>query len=132
MAKAKSEGPAKRGGRKGSAQSPSVETGTGHGIDLSGLDRETLIQLRRDVETSLQSYDKRRRDEALREMQAVAEKHGVSFKDLVRGDSSRSANRPKYRSPENSELTWTGRGRQPSWFKEAVESGRRPDELLIG
>ena len=28
---------------------------------------------------------------------------------------------PKYRNPDNPEQTWTGRGRQPTWVKEALK-----------
>lgn len=39
--------------------------------------------------------------------------------------------KPKYRSATDPKLTWTGRGRQPKWVAEWVESGRSLDELLI-
>ena len=29
--------------------------------------------------------------------------------------------RVKFRHPENSDLTWSGRGKQPGWLKEALE-----------
>ncbi len=37
---------------------------------------------------------------------------------------------PKYRDP-NSGKTWSGRGLQPLWFRDALNSGRRPEELEI-
>lgn len=27
--------------------------------------------------------------------------------------------------------TWTGRGKRPNWFKAAIESGKRPDDLAV-
>jgi DNA-binding protein H-NS len=38
---------------------------------------------------------------------------------------------PKYRHPENPELTWSGRGRKPKWFVAALEQGKTPEEMLI-
>jgi len=38
---------------------------------------------------------------------------------------------PKYRHPENPEMTWTGRGRQPDWMKDALENGQSKDDFLI-
>jgi DNA-binding protein H-NS len=38
---------------------------------------------------------------------------------------------PKYRHPDNAELTWAGRGKQPSWLKEALASGLTREEMLI-
>ncbi|WP_425467304.1 H-NS family nucleoid-associated regulatory protein [Parasedimentitalea maritima] len=29
-------------------------------------------------------------------------------------------------------MTWSDRGRQPAWFKEAVAGGATPDDLEIG
>lgn len=38
---------------------------------------------------------------------------------------------PKYRHPENQDLTWTGRGNKPRWVQELLEAGRSLEELLI-
>ena len=101
------------------------------GVDLSKLDRDELLQLQKDVEAALRNYEKRKRDEALSEMQKVAEKHGLALKDVMPGGTKRSVRVPKYRHPENPSLTWSGRGRQPDWFKEAMEAGHSRDDLLI-
>ena len=37
----------------------------------------------------------------------------------------------KYKHPGNPAKTWSGRGRQPAWVKEHLESGKDLDELLI-
>jgi DNA-binding protein H-NS len=39
--------------------------------------------------------------------------------------------RPTYRNPRNSAETWTGRGRQPKWVREALAAGACLDDLLI-
>jgi len=40
---------------------------------------------------------------------------------------------PKYRDPANPSVTWTGRGRQPLWFAEAIKKrGVTAESLLIG
>jgi DNA-binding protein H-NS len=38
---------------------------------------------------------------------------------------------PKYRNPQNSLETWTGRGRFPAWVKELKEAGGNLDACLI-
>ena len=101
-------------------------------FDLDGLGREELLQLQKDVDRALRTYEKRKRDEALREMQAVAETHGLSLKDLMGAKrSGRTPQVPKYQHAENPALTWSGRGRQPAWFKEAVDAGVSRKDLLI-
>ena len=102
-----------------------------NGVDLGALDRDELLQLSKDVEKALRSYDKRKRDEALREMELVAQKHGIALKDVVQGGPKRSVQVPKYKHPENPALTWSGRGRQPAWFKEAMDAGHSRDDLLL-
>lgn len=38
---------------------------------------------------------------------------------------------PVYRNPGNSAETWTGRGRQPKWVRDALASGARLEDLSI-
>jgi len=38
---------------------------------------------------------------------------------------------PVYRNPSNSAETWTGRGRQPKWVRDALASGARFEDLAI-
>ena len=38
---------------------------------------------------------------------------------------------PAYRNPRNSAETWTGRGRKPSWLREALANGIRLEDLAI-
>ena len=38
---------------------------------------------------------------------------------------------PAYRNPCNSAETWTGRGRQPKWLREALARGMRLADLAI-
>jgi DNA-binding protein H-NS len=39
--------------------------------------------------------------------------------------------KPKYRNPENNAQTWTGRGIKPVWFRNALASGKREQDMLI-
>lgn len=39
---------------------------------------------------------------------------------------------PKYRDPQNSENTWTGRGRMPRWMAAATKGGKaKKEDFLI-
>lgn len=48
-------------------------------------------------------------------------------KSSERPMSSASASQPKYRDEHGN--SWSGRGPRPKWFKEALASGRTPDEF---
>jgi len=39
--------------------------------------------------------------------------------------------KPKYRNPGDATQTWSGRGKQPRWFAEALAGGKSADDLLI-
>ena len=38
---------------------------------------------------------------------------------------------PKYRNPDNTDETWTGRGKQPRWLAALTSQGRSVDEFVI-
>jgi DNA-binding protein H-NS len=37
----------------------------------------------------------------------------------------------KYANPANKSATWSGRGRKPRWFSEALAKGKKPEDLSI-
>ncbi len=100
-------------------------------INLDKMSNEELVSLQKDVKKALATYEDRRRKEALIEMQEVARKHGLDLSDVVKSSKKGAVSAPKYRHPENPELTWAGRGRQPRWIKEAIEDGRTLDDMRI-
>ena len=38
---------------------------------------------------------------------------------------------PKYRNPDNTNETWSGRGKQPRWLQAYTSQGRMLDDFLI-
>ena len=97
--------------------------------DLDSLSRAELEKLRSEVERALSTLAERERSAALAAVEAAAQAHGFSLKDLTglnvgRPKSKEKAkNPPKYRNPENPTVTWTGRGRKPQWIKDAEDNG---------
>ena len=71
---------------------------------------------------------------ALAAAKEAAAKYGFTLDELV-SDSKRATTKtssaPKYAHPENSSITWTGRGRRPNWVKEALEAGKSLEDFLI-
>lgn len=102
-------------------------------IDISSLTLEDLKSLRTKINRAIDTFEDRRKKEALAAADAKAREYGFSISELM--DSGKKGNPPprpaKYRHPENPELTWTGRGRQPQWYKDAVEGGADPSDMLI-
>lgn len=103
-------------------------------IDLNSFSLTDLKQLQRDVTKAIDGYEDRQRQEARAELEQKARELGFSLNELVeapRRKSGRKVFPPKYRHPENPELTWSGRGRRPEWIKEFTENGGQLDDLLI-
>ena len=105
-------------------------------MNLSKYNSQELRQLKADIDKELK---KRRKDEvrlAQKELKTVAERYGFSLSELLSAQPPKSGGAVKaagkFRHPEDSEKTWSGRGRKPSWVKEWEAQGRTVDELRIG
>jgi len=99
--------------------------------DLNSMSLDELKKLRKDVDAAIRSFEDRKKKAALAELEAKAAELGFSLNDLTGAARGRKVNPPKYRHPENPTLTWSGRGRQPDWYKDLVNSGTDPESLLI-
>ncbi|WP_424973304.1 H-NS family nucleoid-associated regulatory protein [Dinoroseobacter sp. S76] len=102
-----------------------------HDIDLREMTFEELAALEKDVAKAKKTYTDRKKKEALAAAEAAAREHGFSLAELSNGAKAKPVSVPKYQHPENPSLTWTGRGRKPNWFTEAIESGVNESDLLI-
>lgn len=43
----------------------------------------------------------------------------------------RQTGQPKYRHPHDKMMTWSGNGKRPNWFKDWIDAGNDPTQLLI-
>lgn len=106
-------------------------------IDLNILSLEQLKSLEKDLVKAITSYEERQKAEARAEVEAIARKFGYSLAALVAlvgpeaSVKARSVAVPKYRCPENTELTWSGRGRKPGWLVEGLAAGKSLDDFAI-
>lgn len=103
-------------------------------IDLDALSLADLRMLAKNVAKAIANFDARKLKEARTAVSAKAQEMGFTLEELAMGPTSKkskSVSPAKYRHPENPSMTWSGRGRRPSWFIEAIESGTSEDDLLI-
>lgn len=103
-------------------------------INLDELSLAELKKLHQDVENAIKSYEERNLLKARKELEARAKELGVTL-DMVAGAKSgqkkKKPAKPKFRHPENSDLTWAGRGRKPTWFVEAIAAGVTEEDMKI-
>ena len=99
-------------------------------LDLDQMSLPELKSLKKDVDKAISGYESRKKAEALAALEAKASELGFSLSELTSGSGKRIS-APKYSNPDKPGQTWTGRGRQPAWFKSAIASGKSPDDLRI-
>ena len=100
--------------------------------DLNSMSKAELLAIRNDAERAMKSLEDRRRSEAKSILEAQAKELGFSIAELFDGKSkAKSAGAPKYRHPENPAMTWSGKGRQPAWFKEHIAAGGDAGALAL-
>lgn len=100
--------------------------------DLENLSLDELKKLSRDVEKAIATYEERKRKDALKAIEKVAREHGFTIDEVVKTQKaarSKSTREAKFRNPANPSETWSGRGRQPGWYKDAVAAGTSPDKM---
>ncbi|MBT9383108.1 H-NS histone family protein [Pseudooceanicola sp. CBS1P-1] len=100
--------------------------------ELDTMSLGDLKKLQSKVSTAIKTYEDRQRKMALVELEAKAAEMGFSLSELTGAPSRKGkVNPPKYRNPEDPAQTWSGRGRQPGWVKEALARGDALDNYLI-
>ena len=104
-------------------------------INLGKLSEKELMTLKRGIENELKSGRTRAIAAATQELQDVARriatKHGLTVSEVL-GKKRKSRKDPmpaKYRNPNDPGQTWSGRGRQPAWFREAMDKGKSAESL---
>lgn len=102
-------------------------------MDLGKLSLDELKSLQKNVEKEIKNFKNRARDAAMKDLQAVAKKHGITVDEIIgkKGKGRKAAAPAKYRNPDDSSQTWSGRGRQPQWYKAAIAKGKTPKSLEI-
>ena len=103
-------------------------------FNLEAMSLKELRQLQKDLAKAISTYEDRHKAQARTKLEAIAKEMGYSLADLigVEGKTTRAPAVAKYRHPDNAALTWSGRGRKPQWFVEALAAGKSADDLAIG
>lgn len=102
---------------------------------LSPVELETLIK---SAEAQMASSRKNHVKEVRAKIDGILASAGLTIGDVypTRGGKStkgtKAAVAPKYRNPHNASQTWSGRGKRPLWFNEALKKkGVTTESLMI-
>jgi DNA-binding protein H-NS len=103
-------------------------------IDLDMLSLSELKSLQKDIAKAIVDFSNRKKGEALSALEEHAKALGFTFAELT-GAKTRKARAgsgvPKFRHPENPEVTWSGHGRKPAWFKAAIDAGKAAESMAV-
>lgn len=101
-------------------------------LDFDKMSLKEMRDLRAKLDRAINSYEDRKRREALAAVEEAARVHGFNLADLTGGKTRRAGTvAPKYANPDDPTMTWTGRGRKPRWIIENLENGKQLEDMLI-
>lgn len=102
-------------------------------INLDSLSLKELRDLQSQVAKAISGFEDRRKRDALTELEEKARALGFSLAELTGAAKTRkrSPSFPKFANPADKSDTWSGRGRKPRWFSEAMAKGKKPQDLAI-
>ncbi|WP_132997153.1 H-NS histone family protein [Sulfitobacter sp. TCYB15] len=102
-------------------------------IDLSTMSHKQLEQHLEDVKMAIKNAYERDRVEARKAAEKAAAEYGFSLDEVSGGTKKGKAAKAaaKYANPEDPSQTWTGKGRQPNWFRDLIASGTDPETLEL-
>jgi DNA-binding protein H-NS len=102
-------------------------------FDVEALSLKELKSLQKDLAKAISTYEDRQKSNARNKLEIIAKEMGFSLAELIGTEvkPSRAPAAAKYRHPENSALTWSGRGRKPLWFVAALEAGKSPEDMAV-
>lgn len=102
-------------------------------MDLSTMTMLELRKLEDNVKQELNSREREDLNKAREQIMAIAQQAGIPLKQLILDGLQPRTGKVavRYRHPDNAAQQWTGRGRQPLWVKQWVESGKSIDLLRV-
>ncbi|MCE2746014.1 MAG: H-NS histone family protein [Burkholderiales bacterium] len=107
-------------------------------LNLSALSASELQQLKSDIEKELN--DRSSKLQAIEEVKKLAASKGLKLEELFAELGGSKAGKGKrelgpapvrFRHPQDSSLTWSGRGKRPNWMKEAMDKGLTEDQMRV-
>ncbi|MBT8419644.1 MAG: H-NS histone family protein [Gammaproteobacteria bacterium] len=102
-------------------------------FDLTTVNFVDLIELRDEVEASIDARRKEEKQRLLQEIRQMVSDKGFSMGEIFNEPEliKKSPVAPKYQNPDNPEQKWSGRGRQPHWIAAHLEQGKTLEDMLI-
>ena len=106
-------------------------------VDIKNLNHTQLNELIAKAQVRQTELRKEKVVKLREKVHALIKAEGYTFEDIFgtpRGTKQRRSTgtvAPKYRNPADAEQTWSGRGKRPRWFNDALKAGKKEKDLAI-
>lgn len=109
-------------------------------MDISRLSIKELQELQARIPDEIKSRKAIEKKTLLNEITELAAKHGYQLDELIgqsldtvagKRSGTRKPAKIKYRSPDDSGRTWTGRGKRPAWVTAWLNQGNPLEDLKV-
>ncbi|MEO9215207.1 MAG: H-NS histone family protein [Rhodanobacter sp.] len=104
-------------------------------VDIKSLNHSQLNDLISKAQVRQDELHKEKVLKLRKKVNDLLKAEGYTFEDIF--GAPRKAKRsggkvaPKYRNPANPAQTWSGRGKRPHWFNDALKAGKKEKDLTI-
>lgn len=102
-------------------------------MNLEKLSIPELTELQARIPGEIARRKAEEKQQLMSDVAAFVAARGFALEELLGGKASKKGQRKsataKYRNPQNPEVTWSGRGRQPAWIKAWIAAGKPLDKL---
>ena len=109
--------------------------------ELKAMSRKELEKLLNDVKKALAAARARDHREAKKAAARAVAEYGFSLNDIseveaakpkkAQKKTSKKSSKPVFANPEDRTQTWTGKGRQPNWYRNQIAKGTERDAMRI-
>ena len=104
-------------------------------VDIKSLNSNQLNDLISKAQQRQHDLRKEKVVKLREKVHALIKAEGYTFEDVfgTRAKAKRAGAKvaPKYRNPANPTQTWSGRGKRPHWFNDALKAGKKEKDLKI-
>jgi DNA-binding protein H-NS len=105
-------------------------------VDIKNLSHTQLTELIAKAQSRQTELHKEKVTKLREKINALIKAEGFTFDDVFGARAPKSKRSgttvaAKYRNPDDAEQTWSGRGKRPLWFNEALKAGKKESDLLV-
>ncbi|GAA0256355.1 H-NS histone family protein [Rhodanobacter caeni] len=104
-------------------------------VDIKNLNHNQLNELISKAQLRQTELRKEKVAKLREKIHALIKAEGYSFEDIFGQGRTKSRRTgpvaPKYRNPADPSQTWSGRGKRPRWYNDALKAGKKEKDLAI-